>query len=168
MGKKHYPLKSHHIKRLITHVKRGGVLEGHKDVPEVVRDELYREEQDRLGRDKHKGSHITRAGLAYPPININVSSSYPLEIPGLRDIAVKEYGEWQVSNVKNDSLKSAFREVCDMILENGLDLDQVYRDQDPHFFIKKGIKIGIARRFVEDIRKWVKSVKKVLPILENQ
>ncbi|CAG8162240.1 unnamed protein product [Penicillium nalgiovense] len=189
MGKKHYPLKSHHIKRLITHVERGGVLEGHKDVPEVVRDELYREEQDRLGRDKHKGSHITGAGSAYPPININVSSSQsaphgldvsapkavdnsqtlsPLEIPGLRDVAVKEYGEWQVSNVENDSLKSAFREVCDVMLENGLDLDQVYRDQDPHFFIEKGIKIGIARRFVEDIGKWVESVKKVLPILENQ
>lgn len=188
IGKKHYPLKSHHIKRLITHVERGGVLEGHKDVPEAVRDELYREEQDRLGRDKHKGSHITGARSAYPPININVSSSQsaphrldvsapraadnsqtlsPLEIPGLRDVAVKEYSEWQVSNVKNDSLKSAFREVCDMMLENGLDLDQVYRDQDPHFFIEKGIKIGIARRFVEDIGKWVGSVKKVIPVLEN-
>jgi hypothetical protein len=40
MGK-NYPLKSHHIKRLITHVEKGGVLEGHKDVPEAVRDELY-------------------------------------------------------------------------------------------------------------------------------
>ncbi|CAG8091831.1 unnamed protein product [Penicillium nalgiovense] len=162
MGKKHYPLKSHHIKRLITHVERGGVLEGHKDVPEA-------------------GSRITGAGSAYPPININVSSSQsaphgldvsatkaadnsqtlsPLEIPGLRDVAVKEYGEWQVSNVENDSLKSAFREVCDVMLENGLDLDQVYRDQDPHFFIEKGIKIGIARRFVEDIGKWVEVSRK--------
>lgn len=47
------------------------------------------------------------------------------------------------------------------MLENGLDLEQVCRDQDPHFFIEKGIKIGIARRFVEDIGKWVESVKKV-------
>jgi hypothetical protein len=44
MGKKHYPLKSYYIKRLITYVERGGVLEGHKDVLEAVRDELYREE----------------------------------------------------------------------------------------------------------------------------
>jgi hypothetical protein len=36
MGKKHYPLKSHHIKRLITHVEKGGVLESQKDVPEAV------------------------------------------------------------------------------------------------------------------------------------
>ncbi|CAG8255666.1 unnamed protein product [Penicillium olsonii] len=188
MGKKHYPLKSHHIKRLITHVEKGGILEGHKDVPEAVRDELYREEQDRLGRDKRKGGHITGAGSAYPPININVSTSQsaphgldisdpkaadnlqplsPLDIPGLRDVAVKDYGEWQMSNVENDALKNAFREVCDVMLENGLDLEQVYRDQDPHFFIEKGIKIGIARRFVEDIGKWVQNVKRAMPVLET-
>lgn len=27
-------------------------------------------------------------------------------------------------------------------LENGLDLEQVYKDQDPKFFIERGIKIG--------------------------
>lgn len=48
MGKKHYPLKAHHIKRLITHVEKGGVLEGYKYVPETVHDELYREEQQRM------------------------------------------------------------------------------------------------------------------------
>jgi hypothetical protein len=180
MGKKHYPLKSHHIKCLITHVEKGGVLEGHKDVPDAVRDELYREEQDKLERDKRKGNHNTGTRSLYPPININVSSSQsaphnldvsapkaaenlqnlsPLDIPGLRDVAVKEYGEWQVSNVKNDTLKTTFREVCDVMLENGLDLEQVYRDQDPQFFIEKGIMIGIARRFVEDIGKWAGSIK---------
>jgi hypothetical protein len=161
-------------------------VEGHKGVPEVVRGELYREEQDRLGRDKRKGSHVTGVGSPYIPININVSSSQPapqgldvsapkaannlqtlspLEIPGLRDVAVKEYGEWRASNVENDTLKTEFREVCDVMLENGLDLEQVYRDQEPHLLFEKGIKIGIARRFVEDIGKWVESVKKVLPVL---
>ncbi|KUM57422.1 hypothetical protein ACN42_g9767 [Penicillium freii] len=187
MGKKHYPLKSHHIKRLISHVEKGGVLESHKDVPEAVRDELYREEQDRLERDRRKGGHVTGAGLPYPPINIHLSSSQSaphgleisdpkaannlqlpssLDIPGMRDVVVKEYSEWQVSNVENDSLKTAFREVCDVMLENGLDLEQVYRDQDPTFFIAKGIKIGIARRFVEDIGKWVQNVKNAIPVLE--
>jgi hypothetical protein len=32
-----------------------------------------------------------------------------LEIPGPRDEAVKEYGEWQASNVTDDTLKAAFR-----------------------------------------------------------
>lgn len=189
-GEKHYPIKAHHIKRLITHVEKGGVLEGHKDVPEAVRDELYREEQERherLGKDKRKGGPVVGNGVPYPPCNIinvlplqpaaqglDVSTSKAaiepmstssLDIPGPRDVAVKEYGEWQMSNVENDTLKSAFRQVCDVMLDNGLDLEQVYKDQDPKFFVEKGIKIGIARRFVEDIGKWAEQVKKAIPIL---
>lgn len=90
----------------------------------------------------------------------------PLEIPGLRDAAVKEYGEWQVSNVGSDNLKTAFRHVCDVMFEHGLDLEQVYKEQDPNFFTEKGIKIGVARRFVEDMGKWVKNVKKAVPVYE--
>ena len=53
-----------------------------------------------------------------------------------------------------------------MMIDNGLDLEQVYKDQDPEFFIGKGVKIGIAQRFVEDIRRWVENVKKVIPIYD--
>jgi hypothetical protein len=89
-----------------------------------------------------------------------------LEFPSPRDVALKEYGEWQMSNVENDALKSAFRQVCDVMLDNGLDLEQVYKDQDPKFFIEIGIKLGIARRFVEDIEKWAEQVKKAISIYE--
>ncbi|GLA08285.1 hypothetical protein AnigIFM60653_009815 [Aspergillus niger] len=89
-----------------------------------------------------------------------------LDIPDPRDVAVKEYSEWEMSNVENDTLKSAFRQVCDVMLDNGLDLEQVYKDQNPKSFIEKGIKIGIARRFVEDIGNWAEQVKKAIPIYE--
>ncbi|KAJ5718818.1 uncharacterized protein N7483_009900 [Penicillium malachiteum] len=189
MGKKHYSLKTHHLKRLIAHVEKDGILEGHNDVPEVVRNELYKEEEERRKGDKQKGDHSNRAEVPYPPFSniINVLPSQaapngsdgsapkavidqltmcPLEIPGPRDVAVEEYGEWQMSNFTNDALKSAFRQVCDVMLDHGLDLEQVYKDQDPNFFIEKGIKIGIARRFVEDIGKWAEKVKKVMPVYE--
>jgi hypothetical protein len=52
------------------------------------------------------------------------------------------------------------------MLENGLNLKQLYKDQDPKFFIERGIKIGIARRFVENIAEWVKKVKKAVPVYE--
>ncbi|KXG45122.1 uncharacterized protein PGRI_095990 [Penicillium griseofulvum] len=176
------------MKRLISHVEEGGILESHKDVPEAVRDELYREEEQKLVRNKRKGGQAVGTGAPYPPININVVSSRPtaheidlsaprapgelqvlspLDIPGPRDLAVDEYGEWQMSKVDNEVLKHAFREVCDVMLENGLDLEQVYKDQDPKFFIEKGVKIGIARRFVEDIGKWVKNVKKAVSVCET-
>ncbi|KAI2737218.1 hypothetical protein DTO013E5_7823 [Penicillium roqueforti] len=185
VGKKHYQLKTHHLKRLVTFVEKGGVLDGHKDVPETVREDLYMEEQQRLERSSRKGGHTIGGGLPYPPININVLPSQPsaagldvsaaqeaadlrglnsLDIPVPRDEAVKEYSEWQVSNVTDDTLKAVFRQVCDVMLENGLDLEQVYKDQDPEFFIGKGIKMGIARRFVEDIRRWVENVKRTIPI----
>lgn len=174
------------MKRLVTHVEKGGILESHKDVPEAVREDLYLEEQHKLERGKGKGGHNTGTGVPYPPININVLSSSStlgqdistatpavdlntvslLEVPGPRDEAVKEYGEWQASNVNDDILKVAFRQVCDVMLENGLDLEQVYKDQDPGFFIGKGIKMGIARRFIEDIRGWVENVKKAVQIYE--
>ncbi|KAL3261624.1 hypothetical protein ABHI18_003597 [Aspergillus niger] len=89
-----------------------------------------------------------------------------LDIPDPRDVAAKEYSEWEMSNVENDTLKSAFRQVCDVMLDNGLDLEQVYKDQNPKSFTEKGIKIGIARRFVEDIGNWAEQVKKAIPIYE--
>lgn len=73
MGKKYYSLKAHNIKYLITYVEKGGVPEGHKDVPEVVCDELYREEQERQERqrkDKCKGGQVIGTGVLYFFCNI--------------------------------------------------------------------------------------------------
>jgi hypothetical protein len=82
-----------------------------------------------------------------------------LEIPGLRDLAVAEYSDWQQSQVDDEKLKAEFRKARDAALEDGLDLMQVHEDQDPGFFIKNGVKRGIARRFVGDIEYWVKRCK---------
>jgi hypothetical protein len=82
MGKKHYQLKTHHMRRLVTHVEKGGVLDSHKDVPEGIREELYMEEQQRLEKDKRKGGPSLGSGVPYPPININVLPSQALE-PGM-------------------------------------------------------------------------------------
>ncbi|CAI7611190.1 unnamed protein product [Penicillium pancosmium] len=148
-GKKHYQLKAHHLKRLVTYVEK-------------VREELYVEEQQRLEKNDRKGGHILGNGIPYPPIHINVHPSQSaatgsdisatqtdadskvlnsLDIPGSRDKAVKEYSEWQVSNITDDTLKAAYRQFCDLMLENNLDLEQVFQDQDPEFFIRKGVKM---------------------------
>lgn len=114
IGKKRYPIKSHHMQCLVTFVDKGCVLEGHKDVHEAVRDELYREDQERLSKRKRKGGLVDGTGVPYPPININVLLSQstahgidvstsiaavdltlsPLKIPGSTDRAVEEYTEW--------------------------------------------------------------------------
>jgi hypothetical protein len=74
-----------------------------------------------------------------------------LDVPGLRDIAVRKYNKWQQSNVDDDELKLEFQKACDVILADGLDLEQLHEDQNFDFFIGKGVKRGIARRFVRDI-----------------
>jgi hypothetical protein len=180
-GKKHYKLRTHHLKALVELVQQGHSLKSHDDVPEDVREQLYAEEQQRNDRQCAKNSMST-PGL--PPINItNVlpspSNESPmtgivestvsaqkqpaktlrLDIPGPRDAAVLAYSEWQQSNVVDQALKEEFRKACDATLEDGLDLEQVYGDQDPGFFVRSGIKRGVARRFVSDIDEWAKRYK---------
>jgi hypothetical protein len=82
-----------------------------------------------------------------------------LDIPGPRDLAVRIYSGWQQSNVVDEALKTEFQNACDGALDDGLDLEQVYEDQDPGFFIPSGVKRGVARRFVGDIEGWVKRYK---------
>jgi hypothetical protein len=82
-----------------------------------------------------------------------------LKIRGPRDTAVRVYCAWQESNVVNENLKANFRKARDLAISNGYDLDQVDSEQDPGFFVEflkqNGVIVGIARRFVSDIRDWV-------------
>jgi hypothetical protein len=180
-GKKHYKLRTHHLKALVELVQQGHTLKSHDDVPEDVREQLYAEEQQRNDRQYAKNG-ISTPGL--PPINItNVlpspstqstgtsivdSTAIPrgqpaktlrLDIPGPRDTAVIAYSEWQQSNVVDEGLKEEFQKACKATLEDGLDLEQVYEDQDPGFFVRNKVKRGVARRFVSDIDEWAKRYK---------
>lgn len=186
MGKRHYRLRTQTLRRLVTYAEKGGTLETHKDVPDEIRDELYMEEQQRHEKEKRKDGNAFGDRGPYQPININVHPSSPtglalttpadataelramnpLNIPGFKDVAVKEYGEWLTSNVCDDTLKDGFRQACDITLSDGFELEHIFKDQNPTFFVDKGIKPGIARSFVENIRDWVENVKRVMPIVE--
>jgi hypothetical protein len=78
-----------------------------------------------------------------------------LDVPGFLDAAVEEYSDWQKSRVRREDQKDDIQNMCDMALEYRLDLQQLYDDQDPDFFISRGIKLGVARRFIRDIGYWV-------------
>lgn len=80
-------------------------------------------------------------------------------IDGLLDIAMDKYTEWQQSRVGNEAFRENINKARDMTLENCLDLTQIYKDQDLGFFVKHGVKVGAARRFVRDIGLWVKQRK---------
>ncbi|KAM0703903.1 hypothetical protein Q7P35_008909 [Cladosporium inversicolor] len=178
-GKKHYRLKAHHMKSLIRHVQEGGQLESHADVPEIVRQQLYAEQQERLQR-KRKASNGDSNG--HPPITINnvlpastglstgheaagtastLKAAMPrdFELPGFHDVALHQYSEWHQSRVFDTNLKADFKRARDVALENALDLDLIHEENDPNFFEQQGVKRGTAKRFVRDIERWVKRHK---------
>ncbi|KAJ5728932.1 uncharacterized protein N7483_003440 [Penicillium malachiteum] len=181
-GKRHHRVKTHHLKALVKYVEQGGVLETHDDVPDSVREQLYAEENQRLDKEK-KAAENSTTGSVCPPININVlpagSSQQLIKPPandamvsgpgctksiiidGLLDVAVDEYTEWQQSRVSNEAVRGNINKARNVTLENCLDLMQIYEDQDPGFFVKHGVKVGAARRFVRDIGLWVKRRKEV-------
>lgn len=150
MGKKHYRLRTQTLRQLVTYTEKGGVLETHKDVPDKIREEIYMEEQQRLEKGKRKGGNVLEGGTPYPPININILPSHytrldvtapktpggssnpkdmdPLKIPGFRDVAVKEYGEWLALSVSNDTLKATFRQTYNVTLSDGFGLKHIHKD----------------------------------------
>ena len=96
------------------------------------------------------------SAAAAPAAPVTHVVPFPLEIPGPRDVTIKHYYEWQCSQVEHTTIKEEFQKIYLVMMEHCLDLEQVYEDQDPEFFIQSGIKIGVARRFVRDIGKWGK------------
>jgi hypothetical protein len=188
VGKKHYKLTTHHLRSLIQHVEQGLVLQTHVDVPEEVRQQLYAEEQKAIEKRQKPPS---ASAANFPPINItNVMPAAPyqtpplegvradtpvpdlasisaptcrLDLPGPRDEAVEDYCAWQQSKVKKPALKVEYQKACDVIIEDGMDLELIHQDPNPDFLIKKGIKRGIAQRVVGDIDYWAKRFKKIDP-----
>lgn len=82
-----------------------------------------------------------------------------LIFPSPRDDALKEYSNQQQSQVSDRTLKARFQKACELALAEGLDLEQIDEDQNPSFFTDRDIKIGLARRFIRDIKYWVKKYK---------
>lgn len=183
IGKKHYPLNTRQLKSLIMWVQEGHTLETHDDVPENVREELYAEEQKSL--ERHQKASGTSASSLHP-INItNVlpapfgQTSHPaslagpapdllsistpmvrLDIPGFLDEHVEEYCNWQQSRVKKPALKEDCKRACDVMIEQGRDLNLIRRNPNPKFLIDEGVKSGTAERIVSDIDYWFENIKR--------
>jgi hypothetical protein len=47
----------------------------------------------------------------------------------------ERYSEWQQTQVVDEKLKTEFQKACSVTLEDRADLEQVYEDQDPGFFV---------------------------------
>ncbi|KAH7459908.1 hypothetical protein FOMA001_g19880 [Fusarium oxysporum f. sp. matthiolae] len=181
VGKKHYKLKTHHLRALIEYVRLGNTLESHDDVPPDIRDLVYAEEEQSIQRKRKRRSSSTdsrpvnitnvmptRAGhssddndIRTPSGSVEGSRYAPkyLGIPGMRDVNVNKYCIWHCSKNANTVWKMEYKKACNLTLDEGLDLEQIRLDQDAQFFIDKGVKIGIAKRWVSDVEVWFHDVE---------
>ncbi|KAM0293718.1 hypothetical protein ACHAPM_011518 [Fusarium culmorum] len=181
VGKKHYKLKTHHLRALIEHVRLGNTVDSHDDVPPGVRDLLYAEEEQTIQRKRKRRSSSadarpvnitnvmpTRADHSSDDNDIRTPSGSAegspyapkyLGIPGMRDVNVNKYCIWQCSKNANTVWKMEYKKACDLTLAEGLDLEQIRLDQDAQFFIDKGVKIGIAKRWVSDVEVWFRDLE---------
>ena len=169
----------HHLKDLVRFVQDGNRLERQADVPDSIQREL--KAADRL-RSERKETKATATPLGMTPITINThcpdhsrresplaSHTNPggsvkrsptlltgtsLGIPGPLDAAVKEYSEWLKLFVQDASFHDQVDRAREVVLTNGLDLDQLHSDQEYKFLVEAGVNEGTARRFIGNISIW--------------
>lgn len=140
-----------------------------------MRKQLYAEERQQLLKQNKSPNNLT-TGSTLPLININVlptQSSQPLissswgteatlisnqadyiDIPEPLKAVVGEYANWHLSRVNSDSYKENIKKARDIALDNCLDLGQIHAE-NPDFFIKQEVKIGVTRRFVSHTSLWL-------------
>jgi hypothetical protein len=81
-----------------------------------------------------------------------------LVIPKPIDRAVDDYTEWLCDQVEDERWKAGFRSAGSIAKADCLDLRHVYQDRDIGYFVNQGVKAGIARSFVQDIKMWADSL----------
>ncbi|KAF3389969.1 hypothetical protein DPV78_011722 [Talaromyces pinophilus] len=180
--RKHYKLQTPHIKRLTDYVDNNGKLEGHDDVPRDIHHDLIQESQTKR-KSKKATSPVNRSRY---PVNINIlpaqtqqvltaapSSTRPpptiesLSIPGPQEQAIRDYYKWLELMATEDDYKVDFQQICQVTLENLLDLNLIIKSPKRqfliNFYIKKGNRIGTILNFMNRIPEWVQHLKTQIP-----
>ena len=138
-------------------------------MPQDVRDMLYLEDQQKTERQSKPtqgqypaititnvlpgttvgGSVLSGSSHASPLAELgSAKPRTSLNISGPLDDSVQKYCNWLGSRVTRVDLKLEYQKICDITLEEGLDLELVYEAQDATLYEQRGIKMGAARRFV--------------------
>lgn len=90
-----------------------------------------------------------------PDPALNFMQSCPLNIPGLRDEAVKAYWRWHCLKVGCHIQRRHYELARDLTLDRGDDLELIYEDRNPQYYIEHGVLEGVARRWVKDVKIFV-------------
>lgn len=178
IGKTHHPLNTPLLRDLVKYRQAKNVLETHSDVPEYLQEKIRLEDQQR--RDRKRKARAA-SPQAFHPVNItnvipghaelpslqasqtgsrsSISPPKPvsaLDIPGYRDDAVQDYVEYLKGKVRNKKHRDEFEKAGKIVLDELLDLDQVYQENKPEFFTAREVKLAAAAQFIRDIPAFVR------------
>ncbi|PTD02534.1 hypothetical protein FCULG_00012600 [Fusarium culmorum] len=173
--RKHIGLNTSILTKMVECAKQGNELRTHRDVPPYILDMIYEKERlDGERRAKRKApssespikivnvlpspyGHPAAEGCTPPSSNfVTISPSVvdltDLVIPKPIDRAVDDYTEWLCDQVEDEHWKAGFRSAGSIMKADCLDLRHVYEDRDIGYYVNQGVKAGIARSFVQDIK----------------
>ncbi|KAL7763955.1 hypothetical protein ACKLNR_005100 [Fusarium oxysporum f. sp. zingiberi] len=181
--RKHMGLNTSILTKMVEYAEQGNELRAHRDMPPYILDMIYEKERlDGERRAKRKASslendrpikivnvlpspygHSAAEGCTPPSSNFGTASPSVVDltdlvIPKPIDRAVDDYTEWLCDQVEDEHWKAGFRSAGSITKADCLDLRHVYQDRDIGYYVSQGVKAGIARSFVQDIKIWADSL----------
>lgn len=182
--RKHMGLNTSILTKMVEYAEQGNELRTHRDVPPYLLDMIYEKERlDGERRAKRKApssesdrpikivnvlpssySHSAAEGCTPPSSSFGIISPpsvvdlTDLVIPKPIDKAVDDYTHWLSDQVEDENWKAGFRSAGSITKADCLDLRHVYQDRDIGYYVNQGVKAGIARSFVQDIKTWADSL----------
>ncbi|KAL0929596.1 uncharacterized protein CTRU02_215495 [Colletotrichum truncatum] len=162
--KKHHPLDTRVLSKLVDCAEEGKPLKTHNDVPVSIRELLYSQEQSNESSRKRK-----RRASDLPPIHINLNPadqgadkpSLLFDLPWSREEALKRCFTWHCSNASTREWREGFKKAYQICLLECLDLECLYTNQveEAKFLVEKGVSRGIALQCVKKIGAWLEHVR---------
>lgn len=176
--KKHHKLDSDTMDKLIDFAEEGHKLETHGDVPDRIREVIYKHEEEdaERKRQKRKASdplqnsiriccHGSHSGSCHDSdANTSkvarVAKADILRLPMPVNKAPELLCEWLCNQVTNERWQSAYQLAGKITVDNGYHLGRMYESQAFYadLLVKGGVLLGIADQFVSRIREWLDSL----------
>lgn len=167
--------------QVVTYAEEGNELNTHADMPERIRELIYKhkdeQEARRLRKRKasdslpitvrvccHRHYHDALEGLDCPEMGGLTRRANPVRLtfPMPRDEAPYCYSDWLCRPVTNEAWLASYRLASRVTVDKGYDLRWLYTEQraGAEMLVANGVLEGIAAQFVSMVKEWLDNVHK--------
>lgn len=162
--------------RLVDFAEEGGKLENHADVPERIRDVIYRHEEEEMTRKrlKHKAPDPTaihvychghqESGPSGSGENsqksIRRAAPAGLKFPVPIDKAPSVYTAWLCKQVTDEEWRKGYKLLLKIAMRKRCHLGRMYAAQSTYvkMLIANSVDEGIADQYVSRVAEWLEDV----------